>query len=155
MSEESTSVSRSVTHTVTSTMCAANTLPGVSVKSLLTWEMRILTVNEYQNEKEENQNAWHPCMLMPKWKNCQVLQVINYPNETIMKQSINKALHVIGHVLCVCLKWVIQKMIRFDRKVWKRYFNLETPLYKLWWSNHARAMQKKLDKEHNLELKAA
>ena len=117
--------------------------------------MRILTVNEYQNEKEENQNAWHPCMLMPKWKNCQVLQVINYPNETIMKQSINKALHVIGHVLFVCLKWVIQKMIRFDRKVWKRYFNLETPLYKLWWSNHARAMQKKLDKEHNLELKAA
>ena len=71
-----------------------------------------------------------------------------------MKKFINMALHVIGHVLFVCLKWTVQMMLRFDRKVWKRYLNLETPLYKLWWNNHAKAMQKKLDKCHELRKAA-
>ena len=72
-----------------------------------------------------------------------------------MKQFIKKALHVIGHVLFVCLKFTVRTLLKIDRKFWKRYFNIETPLYKLWWNSHAEAMQKKLDKVHGEELKKA
>lgn len=71
-----------------------------------------------------------------------------------MKQLMNKTLHVIGHVLFICLKWTVKMILRFDRKVLKRHFNLETPLYKLWWSNHTIAMQEKLDKCHKLKKAA-
>lgn len=51
------------------------------------------------------------------------------------------------------LVWCIKKSIRFclwvDRFIVKRYFNLETPIYKIWWRNHAVCMQRKLDKIHN------
>jgi len=60
------------------------------------------------------------------------------------------------YLLCLLgklLEWCIKKSIRFclwiDRFIVKRYFNLETPIYKLWWRNHALAIQKKLDKIHN------
>lgn len=60
------------------------------------------------------------------------------------------------YLLCLLgklLGWCIKKSIRFclwiDRFIVKRYFNLETPIYKLWWRNHALAIQKKLDKIHN------
>lgn len=60
------------------------------------------------------------------------------------------------YLLCLLgklLEWCSKKLIRFclwiDRFIVKRYFNLETPIYKLWWRNHALAIQKKLDKIHN------
>lgn len=60
------------------------------------------------------------------------------------------------YLLCLLgklLEWCVKKSIRFclwiDRFIVKRYFNLETPIYKLWWRNHALAIQKKLDKIHN------
>jgi len=60
------------------------------------------------------------------------------------------------YLLCLLgklLEWCIKKSIRFclwiDRFIVKRYFNMETPIYKLWWRNHALAIQKKLDKIHN------
>lgn len=60
------------------------------------------------------------------------------------------------YLLCLLgklLAWCVKKSIRFclwiDRFIVKRYFNLETPIYKLWWRNHALAIQKKLDKIHN------
>lgn len=60
------------------------------------------------------------------------------------------------YLLCLLgklLEWCIKKTIRFclwvDRFIVKRYFNLETPIYKLWWRNHSLAIQKKLDKIHN------
>ena len=60
------------------------------------------------------------------------------------------------YLLCLLgklLEWCIKKSIRFclwvDRFIVKRYLNLETPIYKLWWRNHALALQKKLDKIHN------
>ena len=60
------------------------------------------------------------------------------------------------YLLCLLgklLEWCIKKSIRcclwIDRFIVKRYFNLETPIYKLWWRNHALAIQKKLDKIHN------
>lgn len=32
------------------------------------------------------------------------------------------------------------------RKVWKRYLNIETPLYKRWWKQNAADIQKQLNK---------
>lgn len=37
-----------------------------------------------------------------------------------------------------------------SRKVLKRYFGIETPIYKFWHRNHAAAIQRKLDREHKL-----
>lgn len=56
----------------------------------------------------------------------------------------------IGHILFVVLRFVVRTMLAFDRKVLKRFLNLETPLYKLWWSNHVEYIQKKLNEVHTL-----
>lgn len=37
----------------------------------------------------------------------------------------------------------------FDRRVLKRFLNIETPLYRLWWEAHSANMQRKLDKIHS------
>lgn len=63
-----------------------------------------------------------------------------------MKTIFKKFGRVIGHVLFVAIKFTVQSMLKFDRKVLKRHFNLETPLYKMWWNSHAKSMQRKLDK---------
>lgn len=47
------------------------------------------------------------------------------------------------------LRFVVRAMVKFDRFVVKRYFNIETPLYKLWWSNHVVLIQKKLEDERD------
>lgn len=51
----------------------------------------------------------------------------------------------IGHILFVTVRFIIRAMLAFDRKVVKRFLNIETPLYKLWWSNHVEYIQNKLD----------
>lgn len=33
---------------------------------------------------------------------------------------------------------VMRGMLRFDRYVLKRYFNIETPLYRCWWRAHVK-----------------
>lgn len=45
------------------------------------------------------------------------------------------------------LRLVVRVMVKFDRFVVKRYLNIETPLYKFWWSNHVAFVQKKLEGE--------
>lgn len=55
----------------------------------------------------------------------------------------------IGHILFVVIRAIVQAVIRFDRKVLKRYLNIETPLYKLRWAQYAVVMQRKLDAVHN------
>lgn len=52
---------------------------------------------------------------------------------------------IIGHILFVIVRFVVRTMLAFDRKVLKRFLNLETPLYKIWWSNHVEYIQKKLN----------
>lgn len=47
------------------------------------------------------------------------------------------------------LRFVVRTMVKFDRFVVKRYLNIETPLYKLWWSNHVTLVQKKLENERD------
>lgn len=48
--------------------------------------------------------------------------------------------------------WLLRKAVRsqlkFDRFIIKRYLNLETPLYKLWWNTHAKSLHEKLQKQH-------
>ncbi len=56
----------------------------------------------------------------------------------------------IGHILYVVVRFVVRTMLAFDRKVLKRFLNLETPLYKFWWSNHVEHIQKKLNEAHIL-----
>lgn len=40
---------------------------------------------------------------------------------------------------------VIRGMLRFDRYVLKRYFNIETPLYRCWWKAHVKKIQQQID----------
>lgn len=54
-------------------------------------------------------------------------------------------METIGHILFVILRFVVRAILTFDRKVVKRFLNLETPLYKLWWSCHKEHIQNKLD----------
>ncbi len=56
----------------------------------------------------------------------------------------------IGHILFVMVRFIVRAMLAFDRKVVKRFLNIETPLYKLWWSNHKEYIQNKLDIARNL-----
>lgn len=61
-----------------------------------------------------------------------------------------RTLHIIGHIMFVIIRFVIRDlMLRFDRKVLKRYLNIQTPLYRLWWSNHCQLVQAKLDAKNN------
>lgn len=54
------------------------------------------------------------------------------------------------HIMFVVLRFIIRDlMLRFDRKVLKRYLNVQTPLYRLWWSNHCQLVQAKLDAKNN------
>lgn len=56
------------------------------------------------------------------------------------------------HLVCDCLMYVAEKVIKgqlwIDRKIIKRYLQLETPLYRVWHKSHARSMQRKLDLAH-------
>lgn len=54
-------------------------------------------------------------------------------------------METIGHILFVMVRFIVRAMLAFDRKVVKRFLNIETPLYKLWWSNHKEYIQNKLD----------
>ena len=51
-------------------------------------------------------------------------------------------------ILIAILRIIIKSLLWIAKHFWKRYFGIETPVYKLWWSSHARMMQKKLDSIH-------
>lgn len=56
------------------------------------------------------------------------------------------------HLVCDTLVYVAEKLIKgqlwIDRKIIKRYLQMETPLYRIWHENHAKRMQHKLDLAH-------
>lgn len=63
-----------------------------------------------------------------------------------------KALSFAGHALFVVLRFIVRDlMLRFDRKVLKRYLNIQTPLYRLWWFYHCQFVQAKLDARLNAQ----
>ncbi len=45
---------------------------------------------------------------------------------------------------------IIKSLLWLAKHVWKPYFGIETPLYKIWWKSHAKCMQAKLDKCHGV-----
>lgn len=61
------------------------------------------------------------------------------------KSITRRMLRELGNLFKWCLKKIIRFWLRVERKVIKRYLNLETPIYKWWWKNHVVCMQKKLD----------
>lgn len=69
--------------------------------------------------------------------------------ETTVAGAVKTILRAIGNGLVKCIGFIVRSMLKFDKKVLKRYFNIETALYKYWWKAHSEHIQKKLDKLHN------
>lgn len=69
----------------------------------------------------------------------------NNQNSETLKSRI---LSLIGDILMVICCVIVRSLLWIAKHFWKRYFNIETPVYKLWWKAHAVSMQKKLDKVH-------
>ena len=57
-----------------------------------------------------------------------------------------KAMEFLWRVLFITIRIIVRSMLKFDSYILKRYFNIETPLYKFWWNNHTKVMQRKLNK---------
>ena len=57
---------------------------------------------------------------------------------------------IAGDIFIATLRVVIKTLLWIAKHIWKRYFGIETPVYKLWWKSHAANMQKKLDKCHQI-----
>lgn len=71
----------------------------------------------------------------------------NNQNSETLKSRI---LSLIGDILMAICRVIVRSLLWIAKHFWKRYFNIETPVYKLWWSSHARIMQKKLDQCHQI-----
>lgn len=69
--------------------------------------------------------------------------------EITVAGAVKTILRAIGNGLVKCIGFIVRSILKFDKKVLKRYFNIETALYKCWWKAHSEHIQKKLDKLHN------
>jgi hypothetical protein len=61
-------------------------------------------------------------------------------------QKMGRALYDMAGEICT---QIILGMLWMDRKVIKRYLQLETPLYRLWWKGHVERMDKRLKRERD------
>lgn len=68
---------------------------------------------------------------------------------TTVAGAVKTILRAIGNGLVECLGFIVRSILKFDKRVLKRYFNIKTALYKCWWKAHSEHIQKKLDKLHN------
>jgi glutamate synthase domain-containing protein 2 len=69
------------------------------------------------------------------------------------KKSIMACLsHIAIETAEVVCTIIYRILLWVSRKVLKRYFGIETPIYKFWHRNHAAAIQRKLDREHEAKL---
>lgn len=64
-----------------------------------------------------------------------------------MKSS--KIMHLLCDTVMLVIESVVRLMLWTSRKILKKYLNIETPLYKMWWKNNCKRVQKLLDKEHS------
>ncbi len=69
----------------------------------------------------------------------------NNQNSETLKSRI---LSLTGDILMVICRVIVRSLLWIAKHFWKRYFGIETPVYKLWWKAHTTAMQKKLDMVH-------
>lgn len=65
-----------------------------------------------------------------------------------MKAILHAILKGLAYALVYPFVWAYVQLERFDRKFWKRYFNIETPVYKWWWKRHAARIQKRIYIQH-------
>lgn len=64
------------------------------------------------------------------------------------KKFLQEARIKVQHYAHRAVEHAIDLALWIARYVWKRYFNIETPLYKLWWKGHSNKMQRKLNLIH-------
>mgnify|MGYP004522895523 CR=1 FL=1 len=79
---------------------------------------------------------------------------LNNQNSENVKTRISRiasdALHIMCDFLVAVCRVIVWSLLWMARNVWKRYFGIETLIYKWWWKAHAKSMQKKLDKCHQI-----
>lgn len=71
--------------------------------------------------------------------------------ETSVAGAVKTILRAIGNGLVKCICFIVRSMLKFDKRVLKRHFNIETALYKCWWKAHSVRMQKMLDRLHDTD----
>lgn len=72
-------------------------------------------------------------------------------SKTRVSRIANDILHIVCDFLMATLRVILKTLLWIAKNIWKRYFNIETPVYKLWWTAHAKSMQKKLDRCHQID----
>lgn len=72
--------------------------------------------------------------------------------KTTVAGAVKIILQAIANGIVKIFSIALNKILKFDKKVLKRYFNIETPLYKIWWNTHALYLQKKLDEQHGTTI---
>lgn len=68
------------------------------------------------------------------------------------KNIVSRMSELAQDLLIEALRIIVKSLLWVAKNVWKRYFNIETPVYKLWWNTHVKCMQKKLDRAHNQSI---
>lgn len=53
----------------------------------------------------------------------------------------------VWEIIHVIVKNMLKGILRFDRYVLKRYFNIETPVYKYWWKCNVKYVQRKINNQ--------
>lgn len=71
-------------------------------------------------------------------------------------QDSNKLTSRISDLTCdslvAILRGIVRGLLWIAKNIWKRYFGIETPVYKMWWKAHSQSMQKKLDRAHKINV---
>lgn len=74
----------------------------------------------------------------------------NQNSKTRISRITNDALHIMCDFLMAICRIIMRTLLWIAKHIWKRYFGIETPVYRLWWKAHAKSMQKKLDRCHQI-----
>lgn len=67
-----------------------------------------------------------------------------------MKREIDNLISALSEALSSLLAILAILAIRFDRKVLKRYLNIETPLYRLWHRSNVSNVQNMLNRQKSI-----
>lgn len=80
---------------------------------------------------------------------CQTKKIPNNMNNNQNSaKTASRASVLASNALIAICRAILMSLLWVAKNIWKRYFGIETPVYKLWWKTHAENMQKKLDKVH-------
>ncbi len=71
-------------------------------------------------------------------------------NNQNLEKLMLRTLHLVCDILMAICCMIARALLWIAKNFWKRYLGIETPVYKLWWKSHAKSMQKKLDRRHQI-----